>query len=235
MSNFFNLATEKQIGHIKQLFEQKFSIKAIAHIFDISRSVVVNRLNKCDITPRNRSESMYVRMSQTTFKERQKLTKKANKARKEIPTSQEWFIKQALCKEKSLSKIGKWETNLINNLTKRGIKAIPQKAIGKYNIDVMVANIAVEIHVNTAHPHNYGYYPTRIIYLLNRGINVLYIKITKSFPYSNVCADYLVKFINESRSFPSSFCEYRVIRGNGDFIARRCLNSDKSSLIEPPC
>src|SRR5258708_5771589 len=129
------------------LFQSGMSVKAIASRFNVARHVITRHLKIAGITPRNRSESMYLRMSQTNSDERVALTRASHAARKAMLTPEEWGIRQALAKQTNLSKVGDGEKLFIQWLSERGVvNCIPQQAVGKYNLDIGVAPIAVEIH-----------------------------------------------------------------------------------------
>ena len=64
-----------------ELYKSGKSVKQLSEIFRINRNVINLRLSGVGITPRNRSQSMYLRMKQTSKEERKRLTTKAHIAR----------------------------------------------------------------------------------------------------------------------------------------------------------
>src|SRR5258708_37807109 len=103
------------------LFQSGMSVKAIASRFNVARHVITRHLKIAGITPRNRSESMYLRMSQTNSDERVALTRASHAARKAMLTPEEWGIRQALAKQTNLSKVGDGEKLFIQWLSERGV------------------------------------------------------------------------------------------------------------------
>lgn len=181
---------------------------------------------------RNGSEANIIRFKDSTIDEKRQIVKKANEAMRKLPHSfhHESAIKQAISKENSLSKTGQFERDTIDYLTKLGFKCIPQKSFDAYNIDIAVGNVAVEIHVNSGHPHNNPYFRNRIIKLLKGGWNVFYIKITKQ-GFNECSLKQLVSFIQFSGKYPTSCRKYGVVRGTGEIIAVGQLNENDITFI----
>lgn len=227
----YNKTADEQSSTIINLFNSGYSVNKISKITGFERSSINLRLKRAGIKPRNQSEAEYLKWSQMTSEQRAKQVSKAHEFRKGKATTNEWFIKQAKSKFITKSKVGAGEAEFIKWVEEKGLKAISQAPVFKYNIDILVDKLAVEIHVNTCNPHTYGYFPQRIIDLLNSGFDVLYIKVTKGTPLSKVCADYAMSFIEFRRKNPTASCQYRVIRGNSDVISIGELDSDKTSLI----
>lgn len=227
-------------GDVASQFTQGASVKSLAVKFGRSRSVINACLADHGIKTRCRSDSMYLRMSKTSFEDRKKLTEKANQAIRAKPSSfhKENAEKQAITKAVSLSKVGAGEVEFMNSIKAKGFNPVPQLAVGVYNLDIAVGNLAVEVHANTGHPHTMPRLLRRIKDLLNCGYNVLYIKTlyepSKCATDWTACADYAVTFIDETSCLPSRACEYRVIRCNGDLIARGRLNGENLAIECPP-
>src|SRR5699024_7131513 len=71
------------------------SVKHLAESFGFSRQVVYRVLRNANIKPRNRSESMYVRMAQTPPEERKRLASAANEAKRGLANTPEMLHKRA--------------------------------------------------------------------------------------------------------------------------------------------
>jgi hypothetical protein len=69
------------IKRLVDLYDLGKSVKELSKIFGVSRGAIHLRLRDRGIIPRNRSQSMYLRMSQTSDEERKILTTKARIAR----------------------------------------------------------------------------------------------------------------------------------------------------------
>ena len=176
---------------------------------------------------------MFLRMSQTSIDERKRLVAKANEAMRNLPRDfhRRSSEKQALSKQASLCKVGVGEPEMIEWLTERGCVCKPQSAFGAYNIDILIGNIAVEIHVNPSNPHRNAYYRNRIIKLLGGGLSVIYIKVTKQRRLSPDTADSVIAILKHLCGSPPARREYWMIRGDGQFAASMCLDYDQSSLV----
>jgi hypothetical protein len=192
------------------------SVKQVADFFKISRGAVVSRLHDVGIIQRDRSESMYLRMSNLTFEERKKLTKKANETL--VGTNQpiEGRIKRAEGVQKSLSKVGKGEDILQGWLEQRGLNVVPQLAVNIFNIDLAIKPIAVELLCAAAYPLSRPFDRNKIKYLCNHGWLVIYITVWKASQMTERCADYVKSCFDILQSDPSMIGQYRMVRGSGD-------------------
>lgn len=217
------------IEQIGRLYLNGVSEKRIAELFNTNRQVIRRRLLHLGIRPRNRSESMYIRMSQTSKEERQRLTNSAHDAVRGSSKSLGSKIKHAKTIEK-ISLYGSPAEALLREwLYQRGISLIiPQRACGIYNIDLAIfESIAVELH--GGHWHTCKSHilrePKRVMYLLDQGWHVLTIWYNGiSRPLTEGAADYIVAFFKELSCNKSMRRQYRVIWGNGNDASIKRLN-----------
>jgi len=72
--NCGNWRVRVDVDNILTLYNTGKSVKQLSKIFGVSRGCIRKRLEANNIIPRNRSQSMYVRMSLTSEDERRKLT-----------------------------------------------------------------------------------------------------------------------------------------------------------------
>lgn len=200
------------------------SEKALAESFGISRSAIRRILVKNDIVPRGRSESMFVRMSQTSPQERQRLAQAAHKARTGQPVSVATKEKHALTVEKKGLTISKTEILLKNSLLGYGIETISQKAIGIYNVDLATDSVAMEVLGGSW--HNTKSHGQRLNYLLDRGWDVIFVWIGKDFPLTICATQDIIAQIEFRNSHPTAPRRYRVIRGSGELVSVGQLNLD---------
>lgn len=102
-----------------------------------------------------------------------------------------------------------------------------QKAFYKYNLDIGIGNVAVEIHVSTSNPLNKRYSLERIMDITKRGLNVIYVWINpRNKIVSNSAYNDVISFIKRFYRNPSLTGHYRVIRGSGEFYAAGTFYSD---------
>lgn len=209
------------------------SVYQISKRLGVSRNVIDRIIVKNGYSIRGLNKSQKLRYKNTTKEYRKNIVKKANEAIRNKPKSFHYksSIKQAQAKEKSLSKVGKFEFEVINNLIASGFNPIPQKAFMAYNIDITIGNIAIEIHVNSGHPHNMAYYRKRIINILKFGWNIIYIKITKA-GLNEFCINQLISDINFFRGNPSIIGQYRMIRGTGELITIMQIKGNDFTVIK---
>ena len=199
------------------------SVKAIADQFHVSRSVVVQRLRAAGIQQRNRSEAMYLRMSQTSQEERKRLVSAANKAKRGKPNSPEMLHKRALAHNRF---IGKFEQEFIDALTSADIPVIPQEPFLGYNLDIGCGDVAVEIHTQIASPLSSNFIK-RIMKCVKSGKNMIYVWISprKSF-VSDECYQNVIALVKDVRMNPPTPCKYWVIRSTGETYASGSFDCD---------
>ncbi len=203
---------------IVDLYQSGVSEKAVAERLGIERVVVRCRLLKAGVTPRNRSDAMYLRMSQTSPDERRHLTAAAHAAaRGRIPREDE-MASQAITRERTQKKVGNGERLFAQWLAGRGHVAILQKAVGRYNLDLAIPPVAVEIHVHPNDPLNRPRTRKRIEYLTDRGWHVLYVWIGKTHFLTEAAADDAIAFLQRAKGDKAVPGMYRVIRGSGKLV-----------------
>lgn len=150
-----------------------------------------------------------------------------------IPLPAESARKRAQFHQESLRLCGAGEAVVGEWLRKRGLEVIPQLAVERYNIDLALGPVAVEIHWKTGSPFSSRNTGSRIKYLTHRGFHVIYIWVGKC-PLRESVADDVVAFLEQASSDPSPIGKYRVIRGCGEFVTEGCDDLDQFSLIRPP-
>lgn len=226
-TRFRNIFTE-----VLPHYDAGLSVKAIHEKTGYARSTIKRALEAGGVTPRNRSEAMFHRMANTTPEERLKLAEKAHAAIR--AKGSEFFhrtaLKQAVTKERTMSKVGQGEEFFADSIGQLGISYIPQKAVGAYNVDILVGNLAVEIHRCSVHPHNESRYRKRLEFLLDCGLDVLYIE-TLSREITRAATEYTISFLQESGENPTTTSQYRMIRGDGELIATGHFDLHHGALV----
>lgn len=207
------------------------SENATAKKFGVSRNLVRKRLVESGVHVRSQSESESLKWSKMSADERAKQVDAANKAIRNMPKSfhTQQAIKQAKTKEQTLSKVGSLEKEFIQEFTNRGFSPIPQKAVHVYNIDIAIASTAIEIHINAHHPHSRD--RKRIVDLLKRGWDVIYIKITNDVSVERA-TDKVCRMIDLIESDKSGVCHYGMIRGTSELVASGCLDGNNLTVVD---
>lgn len=220
------------VGRIVELYTSGMSENSVANKMGVSRKLIRRRLNEQGINVRGQSEAESLKWSQMSDKERFKQVEAANKAIRNKPKSFhiKSAIKQAKTKEQTLSKVGDLERLFREKFEEKGFEVIPQKAVYVYNIDLAIRNTAVEIHINSQHPHNGPYYSKRIVKLLKRDWNVIYIKVGSNLSIQRA-TDKVSSMINFVESNKPAVCQYGMVRGSGKLETTGSLNSDELSTV----
>jgi hypothetical protein len=211
--------------YIVKKYISGISEKALSIELNATRGMIRRVLITSGITPRNRSAAMYQRMANATPKERSKLAEKAHDAVRGKKRSSEELIKRAISKQELMTYLGKGEEQLKNWIIERGEKVVPQLAFDRYNIDLAVGPVAVELLIGSINPLVRGD-AKKIEYLCRHGWSVLYVWLScRGYP-TEAHADYIVSYVNEVRRDPTLIGEYRMIRRDAKLAAQCCFDFD---------
>lgn len=214
-------------------YEAGFSTNALAKKYGVSRQVIDRRLVDAGVTLRTPSEAEAVKWSRMTQKQRERQVMAAHKAvrgRKKSPS-----IK--LRTARTIAAKGEFdspqERELHDMLLERGIRTIPQMAVGPYNCDLGTSTVAVEIFGGNWHwtGRHLRRLPKRVDYFFNAALHVLIVQTTKSYPLTPEMADYVAAYIKAASRNPTAPREYRVVRGAGETIAQASSDSDDRALV----
>ena len=228
-----NYRVSVDASKVAELYESGMSENAVAKHLGIARTAVRLRLERSGVHIRSQSESEALKWSQMSDKERANQVEAANKKIRSMPD--EFFIQQhieaAKTKQKTLSKVGDLEMIFKERFEEKGFKVIPQKAVYIYNIDLAIRNTAIEIHVTSSFPHNTATYRKRIMELLKRDWNVIYIRIQSKLSIQRA-ADKVSAMIDFIESNKPSVCQYGMVRGTGKLESTGCLNGDNLTVVD---
>jgi len=214
------------------MYNSGISENAIAKKLGVSRSVIKTRLIINNVKRRGQTESNRLRASQMSETEKKEVIKAAQESTRGVPLSMEHKIKIAKTREK-IAKASKTEKLLCSWLDKANIINIPQKAIGPYNADIAINTIAVEVLGGYWHSTKFSH-SKRSRYILDSGWNMLFIWVHHvRSPLTSSVVDYIISYLNEVSTNPSSISQYRVIRGDGQELSRGCSNDDNISIVVP--
>ena len=222
---------DKYGPEITALYNQGKSILYISNKLGISRNMVNNCLIDNGLHPRGGSEANRIRMSNMSYSERKRLTASANKA---VRNQAGWErIPPGMAKRSEISKryIGAFENDVTEKLVGRGFECRPQAAWQSYNIDILVNDLAVEVHTCTIRPIRHSTYFNKLMELLCAGISVCHYWTRPLNGITEGSIDELVSFIDESGRNPSPVGQYRVIRSNGEIDSIRHVYLDNFTCI----
>lgn len=205
------------------------STAAIARDAGLTEGTIARRLRKSGIPIRTGSENMALRWKSATPAERRQHGNRMaviNRGRVNAPTS---FERAALTIEKNGSRISPLERLMAEWLTARGHEVRHQVAVSRYNIDLVIGSVAVEIFGGSWHasPTRLRQFNERSKYLFDRGWSVVVVwHHATDYPISERAADAVSNFIHHRHAFsdiagsgPPVPGEYRVIRGDGECVA----------------
>jgi len=209
------------------------SENALANAYGISRSSIQIRLETAGVERRNQTEANRLLAENTPQGEHLRRIAIAQEATRGGTHSEEHRCKLAKTNERRRNKTSQAELLVIKWLTERGLTTIPQKAIGRYNVDIGAAPIAVEILGGSWHATK-SIHPKRSRYILDRGWHLVFIWThALRSPLQPAVADYIIALVNEFRSNPPSTGQYRVIRGDGKLLAIGSANEDNITPVVP--
>lgn len=210
------------------------SEKSIADALGVSRSVIRRRLIEAGVDARDSTAANRLMMATRTPEENRRNVEAAHRVSHSRPRTFAHKCKSALTRQERQTHVSPAELLLREWLQSRGIDSVPQQAIGPYNADLGAAPVAVEIQGGGWHAHGVhaALAPDRTRYILDQGWLLVFVWVDRrKWRLTTDCADYLVALIEEARRDPSLRGEYRVIRGDGQEVARDRDNLDHVTLV----
>jgi very-short-patch-repair endonuclease len=208
------------------------AVLSIAHRHGISRSVIDRQLREAGVVKRSRSEQNMISARRQPAEERKRRAAGAHAAKRGRPNRPEPLRQAALTRQALGAPESPGEARLLKWLEERGERPGIQTAIGSYNVDLTVAAVAVEVLGGEWHARKPSHGP-RTKALLDAGWHVLFIWDTPTFPMTAASADYVIAFAQETSRDPSAIREYRVIRGDGEIVARGSLDDYQLTYVPP--
>lgn len=227
--------TPVDIDRVIQLYESGESEVAVGRAAGVSRMVVRRVLVNAGVELRGFRQNA-IAAARRTPAENRALTAAAHEAVRGRIAPEAERVKIAKTRERNRSGVSHHEVYFERMLRKRGIPSIPQKACGRYNIDIAVGPIAVEVFGGGWHSHgrHLSRAPKRFRYLFDQGWCTLIVWVTGRSGYLTAGAvEYLVSWLDEIERDPSAARGYRVIWGAGEEIARGGPDSDELAAIRP--
>lgn len=206
--------------------------RQIARDLGVSQNVINRRLKERGVS-RSTSEASRLRYARMTEEARKPLTRAANEWSRGRPRSERHKISSALAAQRDLRKVGEGERELGVSLRERGLEPVPQLAVWKYNIDLAIAPVAVEVERCRGNPLRRTTHYQRTVDLLDMGWFVIIVQIAPGELTEAGAAEYVVSFLEVLESNPPAGTQYRVIRGSGEFVAAGGLNGDKLAPVDP--
>lgn len=206
---------------------------AIGKALGVSAPRVTRILNDAGIRIRGRSEAGHIRVARDPEAARYgfRVASATNAGRKKSAAQK---AKIAASKENALSQnIGRGETQVYNGLSEAGYQVRRQVAVGRYNLDLTVDNIAVEIHTDPHGPHlsRHGRH-RRVKDLINAGWQVFYIWCPRGISARDM--HQAIAYFETFRSDPPTTGEYTVFRCRGEYQPARGADSYYGAFMVTP-
>lgn len=209
----------------------------LARESNVNRWTFRRRLLAAGITPRNVSDSMYIRWQNATEESRHAMLDSAHKAAKGRSATVGERELRALTVERTQIGINAAERLLANWLIDLKLSVTPQKAVSIYNIDVAINEPAIAVEIFGGHWHASGEHAARFFerteYLLNRNWSVIIVWVDGiRYPLTIDCAQYILALSQKLSADPAIGCQYRVISGDAKPMPVRSDYFNTPSIIE---
>lgn len=207
---------------------------ALSRRYGVSRQVIRQRLEGAGVEIRDMAQAGKVRARRMTPDERRDQAAAAHAAVRGVKQPLDHLIRRAEAREARGLCDSPGELFLLGELRRRGLEPIVQKAIGKYNVDMAVAPVAVEVLGGGWHLAKRRH-AVRTPQILDAGWHLLFVWNHEGSSALTVkAADYVVAFLEEVRRNPPTISEYRVISGGGKLLASGRADDDEFALVAPP-
>lgn len=219
---------------IRRYVENGESTVMIGRTIDRSPSAVGARLRRLGVE-RTAAEAQRARNHRMTDAERMAQTAAAHAASRGSRRDQATLEAAALARQRRKgATIGHGEVLLVGWLRERGLDPIPQLAVDRYNVDIGLLPVTVEVVFRTAADVRKPAFVRKIEHLTNRGLHVLIVLMTRRLLIQEATADDVVAFLEQAKADPSPVGQYRVIWGSGQFLAGGRGDFNQWAAIPPP-
>lgn len=219
-----------------RMYNSGMSGNAISKHLGVSRTVIERRLDELGVVRRGQTEANRLMMAGRSREENIRNTLAANMATRGKPQPEERMRKIALGRERKLNHVGEDEFTLWALLWDRCIAFTPQKAVGRYNIDIALKEFPIAVEVFGGMWHAYGSHARRfrhrLDYLLDRGwLPVIVWTDKANWPIGPGVVEYLASLIQVFRSNKPFVRQEHVIRGDGNICAIGKANLDYRAAV----
>jgi very-short-patch-repair endonuclease len=137
----------------------------------------------------------------------------------------------AITAEQTRGKQGATDRWFASELRKRKVVFREQCAVGPYNLDFAIGSVAVEIHLMTNNPARAASKRKRTEYLLREKWAVVYLWLNRCTRVTPEAVNVVISTAQLLSANPSTRREYRVIRCDGQLVARGRLDRQEKALV----
>lgn len=203
---------------------------ALSKHFGINRATVRRQILKAGISPRGPRDANIVSAMRLSPEFRSSRAQAAHNSVRGKTQTEEHRRKIALSIERSPKHISPAERRLADMLRLKGFDLTPQKAIGRYNVDIALNIDRIAVEVFGGNWHSAGRHARRFRkrtdFLLNSGWHVVLIWIDGNYPIEQGAVDQIVSLSDLIRCNKTIQPQEWVIRGDGQPSARGGSNLD---------
>jgi len=196
------------------------SEKSIAESIGVCRRTIRIRLVAEGVPIRGRGAAMVQRWDSMSPAERAAFTARRGRVTRGRTQTEQHRRKIAATREKRQLGVSRVEKRAIAMLRARGLSCTPQKAVGRYNVDVAVTEPRIAVEIFGGHWHTTGRHAKRhrrrTEQLLRDGWSVVFVWVSKDYPLERGAADYVTTLAERLRGHPSIEPEQHMIRGDGE-------------------
>lgn len=206
------------------------SVLALARRYGVSRGVIDRRLRAAGVEKRSASEQNTISAARQTKAERLTRAAAAHRAKRGRAPRESTLTRAAATRERRARVESEGERRMLLWLEKRFEVVGIQTAVKRYNVDFTIPPLAVELLGGEWHARKRRH-ARRTKAILDAGWHLLFAWDTPTYPIERAAADYAVAFAEEIGKNPAAVSEYRVIRGDGELVARGSLENYDLTLI----
>lgn len=203
-------------------YELGETLQSLCLVYNVERRAAERYLIEQGVTPRNVSEAAAVRWRNMDNDGRRALIEPANNAKRGKPAGIISLERRAITMQRTLQLASRADLLFAWWLVMRGISVTPQRAVGRYNIDIAIQEprVAVEIggdwHVTNFFKSKQTDPIKRRNYLFDEGWRLIEVRIDSGRRLRETAADRVVSLLEEARQGEPSWGQYCVIWGNGE-------------------
>ena len=214
-----NARKELPLDEIVSLYTSGESVKSIARKFLVAKTVITRRLLEAGVVMRTPAEANQLMMSKRTVEENTRNVQAAHNAIRGKTYTHEELCQRAISKEHTFTQFGSpYERQIADELNRRRIQFVPQKAVDKYNIDFAIFD-SIAFEVFGGGWHAYGRHGARFKErskkLFDSGYTIVMCWVGFNYEFiPSAIVDYLIALNEILCSDPSTRCKHYMIRGD---------------------
>ena len=204
------------LSKVKTGYENGENVLQMSKVYGASRRVINSCLDDLGLERPTVSATNRSRFQAMTDEQRKEVTATARKIMRSSARAQYSMELKAKRDQASLRYVGKFEREMAERLDGRELEVIPQYAWGRYNFDLFVNGVAVEIHSGAARPFYNSSNFQKTIEAVCAGISIMYIWMRPVRSVTDIAVENVIAFIDESSRNPPTLGQHRVVRSNGE-------------------